>query len=102
MMTSGEPIICGCGLRAGQTCSRQPCLRAHVTQFPGASVPWPYMFPAHQYPPMPQPTVTPWPSHRPFGCICPSGANKDCESPACPRKPQPHYNVTSSGGSANG
>lgn len=22
----------------------------------------------------------------PMGCICPPGANKDCESPVCPRK----------------
>jgi hypothetical protein len=23
----------------------------------------------------------------PQGCICPPGSNKDCENPACPRKP---------------
>jgi hypothetical protein len=23
----------------------------------------------------------------PVGCICPPGANKDCEAPLCPRKP---------------
>jgi len=23
----------------------------------------------------------------PRGCICPPGANKDCEAPMCPRKP---------------
>jgi hypothetical protein len=23
----------------------------------------------------------------PHGCICPAGANKDCENPACQRKP---------------
>lgn len=23
----------------------------------------------------------------PTGCICPPGANKECENPTCPRKP---------------
>lgn len=23
----------------------------------------------------------------PVGCICPPGANKECENPSCPRKP---------------
>ena len=23
------------------------------------------------------------------GCICPPGANRDCQAPACPRKPIP-------------
>lgn len=52
---------CGCGLFWHQTCSRSPCLRAQVAQ------------PAYTPPPL--------------GCICPPGANKDCESPCCPRKP---------------
>lgn len=41
---------------------------------------------------IPQPT-TYWPMALPsiqqIGCICPAGANKDCESPVCPRKPFP-------------
>jgi hypothetical protein len=81
MMTSGEPIICGCGLRAGQTCSQQPCLRVYWSAL------------------SPKVTVTPWPSLHTVGCICPPGSNKDCESPVCPRKP--HRNVTSSGGSTS-
>jgi hypothetical protein len=27
------------------------------------------------------------PHPMPRGCICPPGANRDCESPSCPRKP---------------
>ena len=30
----------------------------------------------------------------PRGCICPPGANKDCESPSCPRKPLPLPSAT--------
>jgi hypothetical protein len=76
-MTSGEPIICMCGLRAGQTCSIQPCLKTYRSAL------------------SPQVPIDPWPSLHTVGCICPPGANKDCENPACPRKP--HKNVTSSG-----
>jgi hypothetical protein len=25
----------------------------------------------------------------PVGCICPPGANLQCENPTCPRKPRP-------------
>lgn len=32
----------------------------------------------------------------PTGCICPPGANKDCERPDCPRK-NPMKDVSSSG-----
>lgn len=53
------PLRCSCGLYAGQTCSRQPC-----------------SFPT---------TLPALPVAR--GCICPPGANRDCESPTCPRKP---------------
>ena len=31
------------------------------------------------------------PSHQAIGgCICPPGANKECENPLCPRKPPLH------------
>ena len=33
-------------------------------------------------PPFPKPPVPA------MGCICPPGANKDCENPLCPRKNQ--------------
>jgi hypothetical protein len=33
----------------------------------------------------------------PVGCICPPGANKDCERPDCPRK-----NPSNRAGAANG
>lgn len=39
------------------------------------------MFPYPQ-----QPVVSPVLSPV-MGCICPPGANKECENPACPRKP---------------
>ena len=56
-----------CGLFEDQTCSRSPCpCRASFTGLP----------------PMPVYAVSP-----PLGCICPPGANKDCETPFCPRKP---------------
>jgi hypothetical protein len=39
------------------------------------------------------PPYQPWPSYpgtiyqpTPVGCICPPGANKECERPDCPRK----------------
>lgn len=32
-----------------------------------------------------QPFVWPFPSPV-MGCVCPPGANRDCENPACPRK----------------
>ena len=57
--TGAYPLRCSCGLYAGQTCSRQPC-----------SFPTTY-------------SVTPVVR----GCVCPPGANRDCESPTCPRKP---------------
>lgn len=28
------------------------------------------------------------------GCVCPPGANKDCENPFCPRKAPAGYTVT--------
>ena len=37
--------------------------------------PWPPNFPIPQ-------TYIP----QPMGCICPPGANKECENPLCPRK----------------
>jgi|688.fasta_scaffold2609017_1 hypothetical protein len=45
--------------------------------------------PAQQLPAKPAPGGE-LPSYRPYvpvrGCICPPGANKDCESSTCPRK----------------
>jgi hypothetical protein len=80
-----EPTICQCGLGLGQICLRQLCLRNHITKT------------------VPQvPDTVPVFVHgaiNPVGCICPPGANRDCENPACPRKA--HRNVTSSGGSAS-
>lgn len=38
--------------------------------------PWPYNLPLYPMIPMIQ-----------SGCICPPGANRDCENPSCPRKP---------------
>ncbi len=36
----------------------------------------------------------PMPAPQPFGCICPPGANRDCENPFCPRKaPLPNLGV---------
>ena len=39
-------------------------------------------------------TTEPFTPHIPYqmGCICPPGANKDCESPVCPRKN--HFNLS--------
>jgi len=47
--------------------------------------------PAPQYAPNPfplPPGAQPVPAYTPppMGCICPPGANKDCENPACPRQ----------------
>jgi len=37
--------------------------------------------------PGPLPLMQPMPmAPQPMGCICPPGANKDCEAPLCPRK----------------
>lgn len=33
----------------------------------------------------------------PVGCICPAGANKECENPDCPRKPRRPPSVTAVG-----
>lgn len=33
-----------------------------------------------------QPVTTPVGAPLPMGCICPPGANKECENPMCPRK----------------
>lgn len=67
----------------------------------------PHYYPTHPgvYPQpsiIPQPT-TYWPTSVPntlpmiqHGCICPAGANKDCENPVCPRKaPRPFQSATS-------
>lgn len=27
------------------------------------------------------------------GCVCPAGANKDCENPMCPRKPRDYASM---------
>lgn len=45
--------------------------------FPPFPYYWPYAYPQPPYPPTP--TIT-------TGCVCPPGANKDCEAPLCPRK----------------
>lgn len=42
-----------------------------------------YQIPAHS-PAHLDKTIRPYVPVR--GCICPAGANKDCESPVCPRK----------------
>lgn len=89
-----EPM-CDCGLYNWQTCSRQPCMRYYKTvpSTPPAmkpvytpptagNIPWPYYT-----------SENTWPSYMPItvpvGCICPPGANKECENPTCPRKPKP-------------
>lgn len=92
--------ICDCGLYSGQTCSRQPCMRVRQTFPPipptpptmnpvytpptAGNIPWPY------YPPTnPMPSQINYPIYlAPAGCICPPGANKECENPTCPRKPR--------------
>jgi len=102
MTDLGEKPVCSCGLYSGQTCSRQPCLLRGISAeevrqayHQGvASATWRYAAQSHQFPLVPQ-----MPFFReamqPIGCICPPGANKECENPACPRKS--HINVTSSG-----
>lgn len=83
-----------CGLAPSQTCSRQPCVRYSktipstpptmkpvYTPPTAGNIPWPYY-----------PSENPMPTYMPFtipvGCICPPGANKECENPTCPRKPK--------------
>ena len=68
-----EPI-CPCGLYSGQTCSRQPCWVAPITVEEARRFMQTALAPMPVYP-------------RSLGCICPPGANKECENPACPRKP---------------
>jgi hypothetical protein len=64
-----------------------------------ASATWKYAAQNHQFPLVPQMLTPQMPFFhgvmQPVGCICPPGANKECENPACPRKS--HVNVTSSG-----
>lgn len=40
----------------------------------------PVYYPSHQ------PVASPYHWPAPMGCICPAGANKDCEAPLCPRR----------------
>lgn len=68
-----EQPVCSCGLYIGQTCSRQPCLQSRLPPSP----PLPY-------PPVPLQVAL---RTQPAGCICPPGANLECENPFCPRKP---------------
>jgi hypothetical protein len=92
------PSQCVCGLYDGQTCSRQPCVRSksipstpplmnpvYTSPMHAGNIPWPY------YPPTnPIPNQINYPIYMvPTGCICPPGANKECENPTCPRKPRP-------------
>jgi hypothetical protein len=90
------PSQCMCGLYDGQTCSRQPCMRLTksipstpptmnpvYTPPSAGNIPWPY------YPPTSN-QILPGPLYvMSAGCICPPGANKECENPTCPRKPLP-------------
>lgn len=56
-----QRCMCGMELLPGEHCTRTPCVA--VTLAAGHSMP--------------------------RGCICPPGANKDCENQFCPRKPLP-------------
>jgi hypothetical protein len=55
----------------------------------GVQPAWPY---PSTHPLPPQPTPTAWPT--PMGCICPPGANLECQNPRCPRKPAPPLYAT--------
>ena len=62
-----------CGLASWQTCSNANCVRGqHFYTHPNPN--YAEIFTQFQ---------------KQYGCICPPGANKDCESPACPRKSLP-------------
>lgn len=55
------------------------CPACHTRHLPGATChQWPAAVPSY-------PVLTPTPT----GCICPPGANMQCENPTCPRKPRP-------------
>ena len=88
------PSQCVCGLYDGQTCSRQLCMRQtkSIPSTPptAGNIPWPY------YPQTnPMPNQINYPIYMvPTGCICPPGANKECENPICPRKPQVNLSST--------
>jgi hypothetical protein len=79
------PSQCVCGLYEWQICSRQPCAR-QAKSIPSTP---PTMNPVYNPPPTGN---IPLPSYMalsvPVGCICPPGANKECENPTCPRKPK--------------
>ena len=69
-----------CGLFEDQTCSRSPCTCRNGQWFLQGV-----------------PVVPTWPVIQQPGCICPPGANKDCENRLCPRK---NYVPTATGGRA--
>ncbi len=71
---SGSVAKCACGSLFGADCDWVQCKAPWRSPYGVAPLP-------------PTPLVTNWPP--PFGCICPPGANKDCEAPLCPRKPLP-------------
>ena len=93
------PSQCACGLYSGQTCSRQPCMKqtksipstpptmnaVYTAPMHAGNIPGPY-YPSTN----PMPNQINYPIYMaPTGCICPPGANKECENPTCPRKPHP-------------
>lgn len=53
--------VCGMELLVGEHCTRTPCVALTMMQAQSGV----------------------------RGCICPPGANKDCENQCCPRKPLP-------------
>jgi hypothetical protein len=82
---SGDKRCWRCEPCARKAMEREPvttcdaCPACHTRHLPGA--------PCHQWPN----TVPSYPTLAPTraGCICPIGANLQCENPTCPRKPRP-------------
>lgn len=66
------------------TYTHQTCHLCMARGCDGSCTPWIDFGRPHNPCPPPLPAA---PTPAPVGCICPPGANKECENPTCPRKP---------------